>query len=453
MKYNTVVNRLYIKGHLKAVSPLIIGSGEDEYTNIDVIRDGVGQPFIPGTSLAGSLRHYLEDNLEKVNNKESNSLVLIMFGHKEKESTQSLLMVSDVLPVGNKLQKVTVRDGLKLDYSTKTVAKHEAKGEVSGGAKYDYEIIEPGATFDLKMEIITRENNQTEKDKIQAATAFLIKSLQDGDICIGAKTRRGFGRLRLEDIKILELDMKNLKDVEKWIAFDWDFQSNRTLENLSKNVIDIKKQHNVNISVPFSIPYSLLIRHYSTDPKEDDTTQLTANGKPVIPGTSWNGALLHGLNRILSYLGKGERFKDIKNGLFGYVDTDKKVACASRIQIEESIIEENESLSYTRNKIDRFTGGVVESALFSEKPVYGGNVILDMNIKDPKDWEIGLLLMVLKDISNGIQPVGGAANIGRGILSGESKEININNNPLTPEKEKTYFKFLHDFIKGGEIDG
>jgi len=123
----------------------------------------------------------------------------------------------------------------------------------------------------------------------------------------------------------------------------------------------------------------------------------------------------------------------LTNDLFGYVKEDKKDAKASRIIIRESLIDGGELLTYTRNKVDRFTGGVVDSALFDEMPHYHGKVKLNIAIKKPEKWEIGLILLALKDMGNGIQPVGGGANIGRGIL--KAQKISIQSDTIESEGE------------------
>lgn len=470
MSLNPIERRIYIRGRLHMDSPLVIGSGEDENTNIDLIRDGDGEPFIPGTSLAGCLRHHLEESLpEEVlpgGKKRANPIVYAVFGEKDKESKLSLLTVFDALPLslsadGSALI-VSTRDGLELDYITKTVTEHTASDEDRGGrggAKYDYEIIEPGATFDLKLELVTRKKNHDRLDRVYDALALLLTALENGNIRLGAKSRRGFGKLRLTDTKILELDMEQKKDVEKWMNFEWDFQPNTTLAELGKNVLSLKDPSHTTISVDFSIPYSLLIRHYNDDPSDNDAAQLMSRGKPVIPGTSWNGALLHAVHDILDQLVEDEEtfertFKQIKHDLFGFVAPGKEDtnARASRVILDESIIRDGTPISYTRNKVDRFTGGVVDSALFSEKAIYGGSVGLTLTVKESNGWDIGLLLLALKDMANGIQPVGGDANIGRGVLKAENKNISVNNQPLTAEIENPYLEKLYvhlNSITGG----
>ncbi|MDQ1352598.1 MAG: hypothetical protein QG657_2904 [Acidobacteriota bacterium] len=458
MKNNPISQRFFIKGKLTVLSPLVIGSGEDEHTDIDVIRDCNGLPFVPGTSLAGVLRHFMRNRLEAVNGDE-HPIIKALFGKTEKDSTLSMLMISDSLLQENGGHHVTVRDGLKIDYATKTVGKHTDKDDESGGgAKYDYEVIEPGASFDLKMELTIRENNRPDIDKIYDAAAFILKHLETGSLRVGAKTRRGMGQLRLVDAGILKLDMNSKADVQTWIDFDWkqwNFQPNITTADMTTNMLTFITPQQFTISTAFSIPYSILIRHYNVDPSDDDTTHLRSNGRAVIPGTSWNGALRQAIHSQLNQItGKNEKKVDeIMEIMFGSVNPKKKTAAASRVTIEESIIEKEQAMSYTRNKVDRFTGGVVDSALFTEKPVYRGSVSLDLTLKNPKDWEKGILLLALKDIANGIQSVGGAANVGRGILQAGYRDIKVDDTPLTPEIEKTYFKSLCSYLKNGETNG
>jgi len=50
-------------------------------------------------------------------------------------------------------------------------------------------------------------------------------------------------------------------------------------------------------------------------------------------------------------------------------------------------------------------------------------VELELELRNPKDYEIGLLLLLLKDLWTGDLPIGGESSIGRGRLQGLSAEI------------------------------
>ncbi len=428
MSNDNIKERIYIKGNLQLVSPLVIGSGQDENTDIDLIRDWTGTPFIPGTAIAGAIRHYLDGILDK-------ELVLTVFGKKEKDSTQSLISFYDALLIGN--PKIQIRDGVRLKHETKTAQDQ---------AKYDYEILEPGQQFCFKAELVIREKDLPDTDRIKDLLYLMLNALKKKKISFGAKTRRGFGVVSLCDEKVLCLNMSKPDDVQKWIDFTWDFEkfineSEKTdISVLQKNILQTSEHDLSEIKAEFEIPYSVLIRHYSESPDAPDTTHLASDGNAVIPGTSWNGAIRHAIYHILKQLNKNKQysestdklFKKLTTDLFGYVSKDKKEAKASRIFIKESLIAGGQALPYIRKKVDRFTGGVVDSALFEEMPHYGGKVKLDIAIKKPEKCEIGLILLALKDMGNGIQPIGGDANIGRGILN-TIKNIEIKPDTITED--------------------
>ena len=58
ISFNKICGRLCVEmtGHL--ASPLSIGSGEEEHSDSDVVFRASGEPYIPGSSLAGALLEY-----------------------------------------------------------------------------------------------------------------------------------------------------------------------------------------------------------------------------------------------------------------------------------------------------------------------------------------------------------------------------------------------------------
>jgi hypothetical protein len=103
-------------------------------------------------------------------------------------------------------------------------------------------------------------------------------------------------------------------------------------------------------------------------------------------------------------------------------------------------------LGVSRVKIDRFTGGAYESALFSEQPEIGipdkESVTLDLTLRNPNDAELGLLLLLLKDLWTGDLPIGGESSVGRGRLKGIKATLEA---PPTPTRtQKTNWTFTAD---------
>ena len=62
----------YVQVHL--ASPLSVSSGEQEWTDSDVLRDAKGNPFVAGSSIAGAMRAYLEkEKNQKCKSKSENT--------------------------------------------------------------------------------------------------------------------------------------------------------------------------------------------------------------------------------------------------------------------------------------------------------------------------------------------------------------------------------------------
>ena len=118
---------------------------------------------------------------------------------------------------------------------------------------------------------------------------------------------------------------------------------------------------------------------------------------------------------------------------FGQEKSRENVALASNIIIEESTLQNSKELTFTRNKINRFSGGTVDRALFTQKSVFNGNTKLGIKIKKKIKFEdivetdeiiIGLILLSIKDINNGLIALGGQTSTGKGIFEVKSVKLN-----------------------------
>ena len=112
--------------------------------------------------------------------------------------------------------------------------------------------------------------------------------------------------------------------------------------------------------------------------------------------------------------------------LFGWVDENSSDSRASRICFSESQIPKNTYIEklITRNAVDRFSGGVKESALFSERAVFNGKCSLEITIKEATDEELSAVCAVICDLDRGYLAVGGLTSVGRGLFTVDSISIN-----------------------------
>ena len=79
-----------------------------------------------------------------------------------------------------------------------------------------------------------------------------------------------------------------------------------------------------------------------------------------------------------------------------------------------------------RVSIDRFTGGALDGALFTQQPIFhsaDGGIRIRLQLRQPQNHEIGLLLLLLKDLWTGDLTLGGERSVGRGRLSGIQADI------------------------------
>ncbi len=100
------------------------------------------------------------------------------------------------------------------------------------------------------------------------------------------------------------------------------------------------------------------------------------------------------------------------------------------MQVEEEAVTDTFARVQHRIRIDRFTGGVQQGALFDEMPEWprqpgAGRYRINLRLADPPPHEIDLLLLLFKDLWTGDLALGGEAGIGRGRLRGISGGLEV----------------------------
>lgn len=401
---NKILKRIYIKVEMVLKSPLCISNGSTLVTDNDVIKDFDGNPFIPGTSIAGTLRAYSSFKEQDENNP---------FGFsKEDKGKMSSIIFYDAF--FDKEVKTIIRDGVELDEGkiiTKDTRKFDIETKDTG--KFDIEAIETGARTELRIEVIIREYD--DEEKILEILKYALVGLKKGDIRFGMKKNRGFGEVKVKNIYKEEFTNENGKE---WLNFNWN--NMKTKLNLDDKV----ESKYYEIVVPLELEGGISIRQYSAKINQPDYVHLTCNGKPIVPGSSWNGAIRHRISEILEELNIKNK-KNFINEIFGYVikkgiESDAK---QSSVIISESIIEEAVSLPMTRNKIDRFDNSTVDGALYTELSYFGGKTSLNIKInsKVENKWIIALLMIAIKDIQGGFLSVGGQTAVGRGVFKADGE--------------------------------
>ncbi|WPX08964.1 RAMP superfamily CRISPR-associated protein [Anaerocellum danielii] len=438
-----IVSKIVVKGILKNISPFLIGKGKGDLIDIEVLKDEKGKPFIPASSFVGALRHYMEEKYS-IENKNTWDQFWGSYIQEQDSAIQSHFVVSDMYLKSEDVQGeiIDIRDGIKIDLKF---------GVAKEGAKYDYEIVNQNLEFDFNAEIVIREG--FDREYFLRILKTLLYELEQGNVRIGAFTTKGFGKFILEGCNVYEfsfLEDEKRDRAKKYFSYlengKLDSHDDLKINMNGIRTLPPKGNKDFEIDAVFFLKNSLLIGSSYVDVKEvekfksePNKIHIRYNQKPVVPGSSLKGALRARAYKIVKTLlpesgPEGtELIEALINNIFGYVtekseteDRDeKKTKCRGRISVEECILEGVEEANQTRIKIDRFTGGTITGALFVSRPVWHKDEKLNIRIKvkDPEEWEIGLLLLVLKDIWCEDLPFGGDKAIGRGILKGHKAQL------------------------------
>ena len=423
----SIRGKIAIKGVLKLESPLRIGDGEQGTKEADVyvLKDRAGKPIIPGSSLAGVLRANFSHSplLDEL-------FGFVHYNKNETEVQQSALVVSDII-LSN--AEIAVRDGVGINHET---------GIAISGAKFNYEVVNPGAEGDICITITLRKKDLDNIDKIKNEADKIAELLCNG--CeIGSLTSKGFGRIYCTKVKVHYYDFSRPEAVKAWLTnqpSDEEKVLTRQKNRWTENEFVVEGD--------FSINGSLLVRQTPDDEMGSVTVaarQMKGKNKNgnecwVIPGTSIKGVLRHKAKDILGILGIKDTEEKL-NELMGSSAKGKRRFWVDEVYIDKDAVDEE---MQGRNKIDRFTGGTMSGHLFADIPIWQISpwnkrddgpwqrkpikpvMKIRYGIKDCKPWEAGMALFLLKELCLGKIAVGGGKAIGRGTLSGTGAIIHYN---------------------------
>lgn len=448
-KTNPITCKIVLQGLLEAVTPIHIGSGLAEKSEMDIIRDSNGEPYIPATSFLGVLRHAFsepETNDEKIS---FNSF----WGYtKDQDGLQSAISCKDLALLVKPNNQIVLRDGVCIDNAT---------GIAKKSGKFDFELLEKGAVFQLDIEVTVRKQDQETGRYVRT----LYELLNQGKVSIGAKTNNGLGKVRLQEdaLKIFIFDFSTKEHVFNWLKQDFTSQPSCSVATLGKPFII--NQNQCRITASMHLKNSLIVRSYTHEPEMPDSSQLQSGTSWVLPGSSIKGAIRARAERIVNTL-KSPNGQEIIRDLFGYVDEDNTHSKKKgRLKVADIYFprEDFPAELQSRIRIDRFTGGVMDGALFDSMPIYAlpesKPIEFSFEIAEHKPADIGLLLLLLKDLWTGDLAIGGEKSIGRGVFQGEEVKIKYGDQTITigqdlsimPEgAEKTLQGFIDPLHNNGK---
>ena len=430
---------------VEAASPLAIGTGATHIlTDSPVATDINGLPFIPATSLAGVIRHALDDDS--------------LFGFPGADGGEgSKIIFTDAVMIGKDgravdgLGNIDFNDDFYRHYANMPVRQHvkmNHRGVAEQSEKFDGQVVYKGTRFVFELEIASEtDNSQALKD--------IIEKLQSASFRIGGGTRKGYGELKVIGhlCKTAIIDMTNNADLDAYL-------SKSTLLNLDWEKYADFSLPSVETSLPDWTTYKLTLTPedftlFGTGLSDDDADNVSAtedvviweneNGvemphfdgvRMLIPASSIKGAIAHRTayhyNKLSGYFATDQTIRSkapnaAVKALFGFAGDNSSDSCRGNVIMSDLFGSAPIQKVMHHVKIDYFTGGTINGALFQEKVAVAGGqnftleILINNNIAFDGDKEQVYLAVetALIDLCEGLLPLGGATNRGYGIFSGK----------------------------------
>jgi CRISPR/Cas system CSM-associated protein Csm3 (group 7 of RAMP superfamily) len=433
-----ITTRVVVEGDLVLHTPAHFGNGDtDQLTDMPLVVDPHDgrTPLLTGASIAGALRSYVRERECGYGQRaERTSSSVLLFGglREDEEGEQSSLIVEDAFGTNFGIE---MREGVGIDSASRTAAHQKL---------FDLQLWCAGTTFPLRFELLICEGDDPSTSMQALATA--LAGLNDGSITLGSRKRSGLGQVSVTGWRVRTYNLATPDGLLHWIEHvgaPLDDVTPVSDINTALGVampIDDQREY-FHIGATFSLEGSLLIRSGSgQDDRSPDMVHLhtrQANGskKPIVSGTSIKGAIRARALKIANTLDTQDRARALIEGMFGLEMKPGVQPEASRVSVAESVVQNGQTgLVQNRVSIDRFTSGARDNALYSEQPVFGGDdtaITLELRLAEPSEHEIGLLLLLLKDLWTGDLPLGGESSVGRGRLKGEKATLSYQSNGAT----------------------
>jgi len=479
---------------LEAETGLFVGSGEASLLKDALVQKDIhGLPMIQGTSLFGVLRHSFLDNVTFDTFDEHKEFLINLWGGQllgeEKKAFESYykakynkknapdgfgsrLKISSAYMLIN---ENAVVEGLTanipqniLDKYTNLPSRQHVRINDRGVAEknglFDNEIVYKGTRFIFELELKGTKDDNKHWEAILANLASPLFRTGQG-------TRNGYGKLNIHSLEQRVYDLEQENDFKDYLDFNPSFNFNNKGFEERKNS---DKKTSLTAYKLILKPDSFFIFSEGFGDDKADNKPVTEeiaiyeNGtinfeeKTLIPASSIKGALSHRTafhynkltekwaDQLLSpnnkqlidftvkcYTGSAN---DAVFELFGGGAGDEKREDGQRGKVilndfyySDTEVENDKIFNHVA--IDRFTGGALDGALFSEKvstlaeeTVFEFTVYLDYDKEDTiqKAFE-----ETLKDVCKGLLPLGGMTTKGHGIFTGK---VLKNNEPIKLDK-------------------
>lgn len=433
-KYN---HRLIGRFLVEAVTPLAIGNGENSLlTDSPVVRDINGLPYIPGSSLAGVLRHATPKGYD------------LLFGKGGEDGSGSRIIVSEARMVDREgkvidgIAEIDSSDDFFAHYLNLPIRQHvriNSRGTADVTGKFDKEIVYRGTRFYFEIELLSNGDDSDIFNDV-------LSNIGCSTVRFGSGTRNGLGELGVVSSAVEKFDLTKEEDLSRYIERD----SRLSAEDLKIPAVSNKpgmRRYDLKITPD---NFYLLGSGFGDDDadmtpvsedflKWDDGKASFVENALLIPASSLKGAISH--RSAYHYNKATGRFAgkpdlppltgDANPAVAALFGTSGDTPARGNVIFSDIIhYGQYEKKLLNHVSIDKFTGGTIDGALFFEKVVFSPDITFSTDIYVDVDAihdpvAISAFEKSLEDLCNGLLPLGGGNNRGNGFFHGTFKPINI----------------------------
>ncbi len=437
-----IAARWVVTADLVLITAAHLGGCSADTVDMVLLRDAVdGRPLLTGASLGGALRAHLTDRLYGYGSAEG-PRVQALFGaaRSATDGSQSSLIVFDAWADLAADRFPEIRDGVKIDGRTGTAEEHK---------KFDLEVLPSGTVFAIRLDVLVEDTGN--ESELMSLLATAAQGLAPGEIALGARRSRGLGAIAARRWRARRFDLSSGTGWLEWLTAEplepivastsgaGDLRTALQQAHPSAKIAaDADRRERAIVDITLQAPAGLLIRGPAVRPDSPDTAHLTSGGRSIVPGTSLAGVLRSRALKIARLVRDSE--SDARawvDHLFGFVDEGGRgISAASRLRVSEAVLSGGTRIQGSRVRVDRFTGGTVDGALFDEEPEYKARFDVRIELRRPAAGAIGLLLLVVKDLLLGDIAIGGTSSIGRGAVQGTAR-LSIDGQPVVLDPDRT----------------
>ena len=399
---------------LKTKTPLKVGSNKIDFVQDSPIqRDWNNLPMILGTSIAGVVRKEFNEKIASD-----------IFGENQgsKIIFSNALLLDENNQVNEKLL-INKSDFLQI-FDELPIRQHTAitdKGVAREHSKFDEEIVFKGSRFKFLVEFVDLDEEIFEK---------VIEKIVSKTFRLGGGSTKGFGEFEVEKITYEEFDENSYSDISTSLntTLKNEYQIKSYLENYDEYILKLTPDDFFMFGSGFGDEDSDMTAVFEN---EIDYQNKTLSKKRVlIPASSIKGAISHRLafnwnieNNDFEDTAKIEEENEAVIAILGHkkerID-NMEVGHKGNVLISDCFIDKFKQKKFEHVKIDRFTGGASDGALFKEKTTQSDEFEIRLYLKSSvKEKYKKVFEKTLKEICNGLLPLGGMTTKGHGFFSGE----------------------------------